>query len=161
MLTAARSMSRSTGRNTHPYSCCRTRSARPCRCGMVRLRPSYDTSTWCATTAAATASPTARRGRTRWSGSAATCWRSSMRSVSTRSTGAACPWEAWSASGSAQTRPIGSSGSSLPTPRAISPTSRPGTTVSRWCAKREWRNSPDPTWSAGSPRDSSSVHRRR
>ena len=64
------------------------------------------------------------RGPTRWSGSAATCWRSSTRSTSRRSTGAVSPWAAWSGNGSAPMRPNASRAGARPTRRAISPTRR-------------------------------------
>ena len=52
-------------------------------------------------------------------------------SASRRRTGAGFPWAAWSASGSAPTRPTGSSGSCSPTRRATFPTRLRGTTASR------------------------------
>src|SRR5712671_3840422 len=55
--TAARSTSKSRGRNARPCSCYRIRSAPRCTCGIARLRRSRSTSAWCATTGAATADP--------------------------------------------------------------------------------------------------------
>ena len=72
----------------------------------------------------------------RWSVSAATCSPCSTHSGSRRPTGAAFRWAAWSANGSAPTRPSGSSGSCSPTPRAIFRTRRGGTTASSWCARK-------------------------
>ena len=81
-----------------------------------------------------------RKGPIRWSGSAATCLRSSMPWASPKSVGADCRWAAWSDSGSAPMPPPASTNLYCPTPHPISPTKRCGRAGSRPCAKKVWSN---------------------
>ena len=157
MPTAVPSMSRSKARKGRLCSCCRIRSAPRCGCGTRRSRRSPSTFGSCATTGAATADPAAPRVPIRWSVSAATRSPCLTTWISRRPTGAAFRWAAWSANGSAPTRPSGSNASCSPTRRAIFRTRRGGTTVSSWCARKAFRHLPRPTWSAGSPRGSASA----
>ena len=77
-----------------------------------------------------------------------------------RSIGAACRWAAWSACGSAPMRATASTSLSSPTRPPISPTRRCGRAASSWCAKRAWKASSTPIWSAGSRRGFANARRR-
>src|SRR6516225_8929739 len=84
-----------------------------------------------------------------------------LRLRSPRSIGAACRWAAWSDNGSALTRRHASTSLSSPTRPHISPTRHCGRVGSRPCGKKAWARSSTPIWSAGSPRISANVIRRR
>ena len=114
------------------------------------------TSVWCATTAAATASPARPRAPTRWTCSATTRSQWPTPPAQRSSTGAACRWAAWSDNGWAPTRATAWKSSSSPTRTTITPTSSPGTTASSSPATTAWKSCPARRWSAGSPRASAS-----